>query len=107
MLTTSQCWQRVGYLTAIAVLLGLASLPAKTGETAKPKFGVKIQDEKTIVVDMEDSGVIDPTKRINFMSQGNFFANITTIRGETLHLSHFPMFLINGRRAAGGAGRTV
>jgi hypothetical protein len=89
---------------AAFVLFALASLPAQTGEPAKPKFSVKIQDEKAVVANLEDSGAIDPTRRINFQSQGNFFANITTMQGQILHLSHFPMFLINGQALQPGNG---
>lgn len=84
-------------IVATVVLFALASLPAFTQEPAKPKFNVKIGDEKTVVSSIEDSGAIDPTKRINFSTQGNFFCNINTIRGETLHLSHFPSFMIDGQ----------
>ena len=101
---------RFGFCVAAAILLGLASLPGSSQEPAKPKYAVKITDEKTVVVNMEDSGAIDPTRRINFSSQGNFFCNVNTIRGETLHLSHFPNFMINGRfmqQALGGRFEVV
>jgi hypothetical protein len=91
-------------LFAIACLFTVGVLPSQTGEPTKPKFKVKIQDEKTVVVDMEDSGAIDPTKRINFGSQGNFYMNISTMQGQTLHLSHFPSFMINGKLLQQGNG---
>jgi hypothetical protein len=87
---------------ALAVLF--ASSPPHAQEPAKPKYAVKISDEKEVVVNIDDSGAIDPAKRINFMSQGNFFVNINTIRNETLHLSHFPMFQINGQQLQPGQG---
>ena len=96
---------RFGFCIAAAILFGLASLRASTQEPAKPKYAVKVTDEKTVVVNMEDSGAIDPVKRINFSTQGNFFCQVNTIRNETLHLSHFPNFMINGRfmqQAMGG-----
>src|SRR6516164_8735430 len=88
----------------VAILFILASLQAHTQEPAKPKYAVKIHDEKTIVADIDDSGAVDPTRRINFQPQGNFFANIRTLKGETLHLSHFPQFMINGRVLQPGQG---
>ncbi len=88
-------------------LVLFAVSPGRTQEPAKPKFSVKVQDEKAVVVDMEDSGAIDPTKRINFGSQGNFFCNVATIDNQRLHLSHFPSFMINGRfiQQGGQGGR--
>ncbi|MBI2806521.1 MAG: hypothetical protein HYX68_16190 [Planctomycetes bacterium] len=92
----------------VAMFVGLASLPGLAQESAKPKFTVKIADEKAVVVNLEDSGAIDPTPRINFQQQRGFpgfYINIRTIQNQTLHLSHFPSFLINGRfyqQAQGG-----
>ena len=80
-----------------AVLAAMVATPVQTQEPAKSKYNVKIVDEKAVVVDMEDSGAIDPAKRINFGSQGNFFINITTMQNQILHLSHFPSFMINGQ----------
>jgi hypothetical protein len=97
-----------GFVSMIAVVafIGLTSMPAPTQEASKPKFTVKIRDEKTVVVDMEGSGAIDPAKRINFSTQGNFFINMSTTKAqpEPLHLSHFPMFRINGRTLQPGQG---
>ena len=91
-----------GLCGALYIIFMSASLHAQ--EPAKPKYAVKITDEKTVIVNIDDSGAIDPAKRINFMSQGNFFVNINTIRNETLHLSHFPMFQINGQQLQPGQG---
>src|SRR6516162_11767342 len=88
----------------VAILFTLTLLQAQTQELAKPKYTVRINDEKTIVADIDDSGAIDPTRRINFQPQGNFFANITTLKGETLQRSHFPQFMINGRVFQPGQG---
>jgi hypothetical protein len=85
-------------LLALILLFGAASLYAFPQETAKPKFDVKIQDDKTVFVDVEASGGIDPTKRIQFNgNNGGFMINIATMQGQTLHLSHFPNFLINNQ----------
>lgn len=91
-------------LWALALGIALASTSVDAQDPAKPKYAVKITDEKTEVVNIDDSGAIDPTKRINFRSQGNFYAYISTLRGETLHLSHFPMFQINGQQLQPGQG---
>jgi hypothetical protein len=96
--------QRFAYMIAVVAFIGLASMPALAQETSKPKFSVKIRDEKTVVVDMEGSGAIDPEKRINFNAQGNFAASITTLQNQQLHLSHMPMFQINGRTLQAGQG---
>lgn len=89
------------------MFVALTSFPASTQEPGK-KFKVKITDEKTVVVDMEDSGLVDPVKRINFdvnaFQQGNFYLNIRTIGNQTLHLSHFPSFQINGQIYQAGQG---
>lgn len=99
---------------ALVVLLATAGSPAQTQEPVKPKkYSVKITDEKTVVVNMEDSGAIDPAKRISFQTQAQFpgqefFINITTLKGQLLHLSHFPSFMINGRfyqQGGQGAGK--
>jgi hypothetical protein len=91
--------------TAGFLLAAIAALPAHSGE--KPKFKVKITDEKAVVVDMDDSTAIDPVRRINFNDQqfqGGFYLNIRTSNNQTLHLSHFPMFLINGQQMQPGQG---
>jgi hypothetical protein len=88
-------------LAAFVLVMG-PSLYAQ--EPVRQKFNIKISDEKTEIVNIDDSGAIDPQKRINFGSQGNFFINVNTLRGETLHLSHFPMFQINGQQLQAGQG---
>jgi hypothetical protein len=85
-------------------VLSLLALPATAQDS---KFDVKIRDEKTVVVDMEDSGGIDPTKRINFnggMGFNNFNLNTMTMQGQQLHLSYYPQFLIDGRMMQAGQG---
>src|SRR2546426_714057 len=92
----------------MVIFSGLAYLPAQTQEPAKPKFTVKIADDKEVIVNLDDSGAVDPTKRINFdgnaFMQGNFYINIRTINNQTLHLSHFPSFMIDGRFIQAGQG---
>lgn len=87
--------------------LCLVVLAAWAQEPAGPKYSVKVRDEKAIVTEMDDTGAIDPTKQLNIDGQqfgAGFFINVRTIRNETLHLSHFPMFLINGRQVQPGQG---
>jgi hypothetical protein len=96
--------QRFCIVIAVVVFIGLRLMPVSGQEAAKSKFSVKIRDEKTVVVDMEGSGAIDPTKRINFSTQGNFGLQITTMQGQQLHLGHMPMFQINGRALQPGQG---
>ena len=90
---------------ALSLVLAMATPMASAQE---PRFSVQIRDEKPVITDMENAGAIDPTKRINFDDQRfanqQFFINIRTARNETLHLSHFPMFRINGRTVQPGQG---
>ena len=81
-------------LFGLTIVVGLGTLNAWSDE---PKFRVKIQDDKAVIVDVEGGAPVDPTQRIKFQSQGNFFANITTPQNQPLHLSHFPNFMIDGR----------
>ncbi|HZZ78147.1 MAG TPA: hypothetical protein VFE62_06495 [Gemmataceae bacterium] len=79
-----------------------------TAQDSKPKFDVKIRDEKAVVNAMDDTGAIDPTQRINFNGQNfagqGFYLNIRTMNNQTLHLSHFPMFKIDERILQPGQG---
>ena len=87
------------------LLIGWALAFGPPDVHAGPKYAVKVQDDKTVVVNMEDSGLVDPTQRIRDNgAQGNFFININTMQGQTLHLSHFPNFMINGRMLQPGQG---
>ncbi len=90
------------------MVVGLMPLASSTQESTKPKFSVKIHDEKTVVVntEMEDTGPIDSQQRINFQAQGGGLGvTVNTLQNQLLHLSHFPSFMINGRfyqQAVGG-----
>lgn len=94
----------LAFLLGIGFVVGLGSLSAYQDPPTRSKFGVKIQEEKSVVVEVEGSGAVDPTRRINFQSQGNFYINVNTLQGQTLHLSHFPSFMINGRLLQPGNG---
>jgi hypothetical protein len=101
---TNVCKRLLGGLLAVGLLIGLSS---HAQEPTKPKFRTKITDGQEVVVDVESSGPIDPTQRINFDQQQGFpgfYINIRTSQNQTLHLSHFPSFMINGRfhQQAGG-----
>src|SRR5688572_21648818 len=94
--------------STLVIFATLAFIGASAQEPVKPKFNIKVADYQTTVVDIEDSGVIDPMKRIKFNEKdtGNngFFMNIRTIQNQTLHLSHFPTFMINGKSIQAGNG---
>ncbi len=94
--------------TAFVAFFCVLAMATSLTSAQESKFSVKIRDEKAVIADMENAGAIDPTKRINFDTQRfanqGFFINIRTLRNETLHLSHFPMFRINGRTVQPGQG---
>ncbi len=98
---------RNSWLMFFPAVLAFGSIATFGGETAKPKFKSIVKDEKSVVVDMSDSGAIDPTPRIRYQSQGNFYITVNTLQGQTLHLSHFPSVMLNGRfiQQAGAGGR--
>lgn len=97
---------RICFLAFVVAALAFGSFPSLGGET-KAKFKATVKDEKAVVVDMSDSGAIDPTPRIRYQSQGNFYITVNTLQMQTLHLSHFPSVLLNGRfiQQAGAGGR--
>src|ERR1043165_102609 len=95
-------------VSLMTFLIGAASLSAWQDEPTRSKFGVKIQDEKAVVVPVEGgSGPIDPDERFRFQSQGNFNVGISTMQGQTLHLGHGPTFMINGQIMPPGAGGRI
>lgn len=97
---------RICFLAFVVAAFAFGSFPSLGGE-AKAKFKATVKDEKAVVVDMSDSGAIDPTPRIRYQSQGNFYITVNTLQMQTLHLSHFPSVLLNGRfiQQAGAGGR--
>src|SRR5262245_25795378 len=83
-------------LSIVAILVSLgATLNAGSGEKARRPVRVEIQDEKAVVV--EAVLPIDPVKRIQYQPLGNLSVNIREERGQTLHLSHYPTFSIDGQ----------
>jgi len=95
---------KTNLLVSMLSIVGLASLSALGDEPARPKFNVKIQDDKAVVVEVDGSGAVDPTQRIRLQSPGNFQIQINTMQGQILQLSHFPNFMINGRFTMPGNG---
>jgi hypothetical protein len=98
-------------ITQVIVVIACLPIIANAQEPTKPKFSIKVRDEKPVVTEMEDSGAIDPTPRIildrqRFAGQG-FYLNIRTKDNQTLHLSHFSQFNINNRVMQGGQGGQV
>jgi hypothetical protein len=87
-----------GVAMSLAVLgvvpLGFAQEPARPVQ-------VTIRDEKPVIV--EEETPIDPIRRINYTPSGLG----VMVRGEqnqTMHLSHFPNFLIDGQFLQQGQG---
>ncbi len=95
------------FVPFVIAVFAFGSFSTHGGETPKSKFKSTVKDEKAVVVDMSDSGAIDPTPRIRYQSQGNFYITVNTMQMQMLHLSHFPSVLINGRfiQQAGAGGR--
>jgi hypothetical protein len=101
------------FLAAILVLLGLAvagAARAAQERTSSPPVKVTITDEKPVIVDTDSPSAssgsslpIDPVKRIMF-TPGGLTANIRSENNQTLHLSHFPSFQIDGRLYQQGQG---
>jgi hypothetical protein len=99
--------RRVASLLALAALA--AACPAQE-RTPSPPVKVTITDERPVVVDAEGSSAtagstlpIDPVKRIMF-TPGGLTANIRSENNQSLHLSHFPSFQLDGRLYQQGQG---
>src|SRR5262245_7171260 len=90
-------------LLALAALATATALPGVAQErTPSPPVKVTVRDEKPVVVDPETNPTmggalpVDPVKRIQFNANGNV-ANIRSADNQTLHLSHFPSFLVDNQ----------
>lgn len=79
-------------LLAPALLLGATCL-AISAPAAPVK--VTVRDEKATAA-AEITLPVDPTPRLTY-SAGNLSANIRDAQSRTLHLSHFPSFMIDGQ----------
>jgi hypothetical protein len=85
---------------AVLVLSGAcAAEPAPA-----PPVRVTIRDEKPVVV--EALAPLDPVRHINYQPMGAAVA-VRTEANQTLHLSHFPTFNIDGRLYQQGQGGRV
>jgi hypothetical protein len=83
----------------LACLLSVGLSWGRAGETPSAPVVVKIQDEKSTLVNSEMTGPVDPVQRIRFMPQQQQQLNISLQgeQGQTLHLSHFPALNIDGQ----------
>jgi hypothetical protein len=91
-----------GVMAVLAVALG--AVVALAQRPAGPPYQVTVQDEKTVAT--EPVLPLDPTPHIRYFPSGMGVA----VRGEqnqTLHLSHFPTFIIDGRIYPQGQGGAV
>ncbi len=108
-------WGVVSGLTVLAVVAGSAFAQ---GPAAKGPVRVTVRDEKPVLTD-EAAVPVDPRPRIQFTLNA-LAVNVRSEQGQTLHLSHFPTFHIDGqlfqqqppgrfeyinRRLAAGKGR--
>ena len=50
----------------VCLAVSCLAINADAQDTTKPKYSVKVSDDKTVVVDLADSGAVDPQQRINF-----------------------------------------
>jgi hypothetical protein len=91
----SRRWRFVRMFVPVIVALAWVMAPAQGGDKPKAPVKVTIKDEKPVVV--EPVFPIDPTVRIRYQSQNNLGVRITTETGAQLHLSHFPMFKVDGQ----------
>jgi hypothetical protein len=81
---------------ALAALAGILSAPVLAQEPARqPPVKVTIKDEKPVVV--EPVLPLDPRSAINYGSTG-VGAQVRAENNQTLHLSHFPTFQVDGQR---------
>jgi hypothetical protein len=83
-------WAAAAALAAALVVPGLAQEPAR-----QPPVKVMVKDEKPTVI--EPVLPLDPnTRHINFNTTG-VGVNVRAANNQTLHLSHFPTFAIDGQ----------
>jgi len=69
-----------GCLAVVITLAGTAQEPR-----GQPPVQVKITDEKPVVVDVEQTGPIDPTQHVQLQNQGNMMV-VVRVDNQTLHL---------------------
>jgi hypothetical protein len=81
-------------LALAALAAALAGTAFSQGPAPRQPFKVTVKDEKAVT--SEEAAVpVDPVRRINYGSTG-LGASIRGANNETLHLSHFPTFSVDG-----------
>src|SRR4051812_48010680 len=88
--------RRWGTRLALAALAAaFAGTAFSQGPAPRPPFRVTVKDEKAVT--SEEAAVpLDPVRRVNYGSTG-LGASIRGENNETLHLSHFPSFSVDGQ----------
>jgi hypothetical protein len=82
-------------LLGLPLWLGLSA--GQADETPRSPVVVKIQDVQATVVDAASSGPVDPVQRIRLNPPQRLNIDVKGEQGQTLHLSHFPAFNIDGK----------
>jgi hypothetical protein len=88
----ARVWGAASALTALALLAGSAS---PQGPAGKGPVKVTVKDEKPVLSD-EAAVPVDPVRRIQYNMQG-LSVGVRSADNQTLHLSHFPTFSIDGQ----------
>jgi hypothetical protein len=82
-------------LLALGLAGTLAGAGLTQGQAPRGPVKVTVRDDKPVLSE-EALAPIDPVRRIQYGSTG-LGVSVRTERNETLHLSHFPSFSIDGR----------
>ncbi len=86
------CWANLVPACLLAISL------AHADDVARPAVLVKIRDEQAKSgKGGEFSGPVDPVQRIRFQPQQQLNIQVMGEQGQTLHLSHFPGFNVDGQ----------
>jgi hypothetical protein len=93
---TSTPARRRGVRLALAALAAaLVGTAFSQGQAPRAPFKVTVKDEKAVT--SEEAAIpVDPVRRINYGSTG-LGASVRGENNETLHLSHFPSFNVDGQ----------
>jgi hypothetical protein len=92
---TCLCARACAAGSALALLAILAAGASSQGPSGKAPAKVRIKEEKPVL--SEEAAVpIDPARRVELGLNG-LSAMVRSERNETLHLSHFPSFNIDGQ----------
>jgi hypothetical protein len=81
----------------LTATLGFSFVSGRADEPVRSPVVVKIQDDRPVKVDAGAGGPIDPVQRIRINPQPQLNINVMTEQGQSLHLSHFPSFNIDGQ----------